>query len=237
MRTNAQAPAFEAACRAAGVPCRVAGATSILDQPAVKAAMAELDRRPAAPLAAVVADLAELAGEVAGDAAPVRGIGGGRRGRRPGIDGRARPLRRGTGWPWPATSSGWIRSASAGGVPGLAGGGGSSRPDRAQPAPADAVTICTFHRAKGLEWPAVWVTGLEQGLVPIGHATTPAAEAEERRLLYVALTRAERELHCSWAEHRRFGGRPVPSGSRRRGWPPSPGDPATAGGGARNGLA
>jgi DNA helicase-2/ATP-dependent DNA helicase PcrA len=83
------------------------------------------------------------------------------------------------------------------------------RGDRANLA-VDAVTVCTFHRAKGLEWAAVWVVGLEQGLVPIGHATGPDAEAEERRLLYVALTRAGRELHCSWAESRRFGGRLAP---------------------------
>jgi DNA helicase-2/ATP-dependent DNA helicase PcrA len=53
----------------------------------------------------------------------------------------------------------------------------------------------------------VFVTGLEQGLMPIGHAETPEAKAEERRLLYVALTRARRELHCSWAEKRTFGER------------------------------
>jgi DNA helicase-2/ATP-dependent DNA helicase PcrA len=76
--------------------------------------------------------------------------------------------------------------------------------------PADAVTLSTFHRAKGLEWKAVWVTGLERGLVPISHASTPAALAEERRVLYVALTRAESELHCSWAEQRSLGVHPVP---------------------------
>jgi superfamily I DNA/RNA helicase len=76
------------------------------------------------------------------------------------------------------------------------------RPD---PAATEAVTISSFHRAKGLQWPAVWVCGLESGLVPIAYATTPAALAEERRLLYVALTRAETELHCSWARQRRAG--------------------------------
>jgi len=72
---------------------------------------------------------------------------------------------------------------------------------------ADAVELTTFHRAKGLEWRVVVVTGLERGLVPIAHADTPAAEAEERRLLYVALTRATDELVCTWAERRTFGSR------------------------------
>jgi superfamily I DNA/RNA helicase len=68
----------------------------------------------------------------------------------------------------------------------------------------DRVTVCTFHRAKGLQWHAVWICGLEAGLVPIAYASTSAALAEERRLLYVALTRAERELYCSWARERRY---------------------------------
>lgn len=68
---------------------------------------------------------------------------------------------------------------------------------------AEAVTVCTFHRSKGLEWPAVWICGLEAGLVPISHSSSPTALAEERRLLYVAMTRAEQYLHCSWARERR----------------------------------
>jgi DNA helicase II / ATP-dependent DNA helicase PcrA len=63
---------------------------------------------------------------------------------------------------------------------------------------ADAVVLSTFHRAKGLQWPTVIVLGLTAGLMPIGSALTPAAVEEERRLLYVALTRAEEELWCSW---------------------------------------
>lgn len=64
---------------------------------------------------------------------------------------------------------------------------------------ADGVELATFHRAKGLEWSAVAVVGVEDGMVPIVHATTAAGRAEERRLFYVALTRAERDLWCSWA--------------------------------------
>jgi DNA helicase-2/ATP-dependent DNA helicase PcrA len=65
------------------------------------------------------------------------------------------------------------------------------------------VTVSSFHRAKGLQWGAVWVCGLESGTVPIAYATSAPALAEERRLLYVALSRAERELYCSWARERR----------------------------------
>jgi len=71
----------------------------------------------------------------------------------------------------------------------------------------NAVDLMTFHRAKGLEWRVVFLTGLEDGLVPIAHAHTAAAIAEERRLLYVACTRAMDDLHCSWARERSFGGR------------------------------
>jgi superfamily I DNA/RNA helicase len=69
----------------------------------------------------------------------------------------------------------------------------------------NAVELATFHRAKGLEWTAVCVAGLEDGFVPIVHAATDRSRAEERRLLYVALTRASRELHCSWARSRATG--------------------------------
>ena len=60
--------------------------------------------------------------------------------------------------------------------------------------------LTTFHRAKGLQWPTVIVLGLGAGLMPIASAQTPAAIDEERRLLYVALTRSEEELWCSWFE-------------------------------------
>ncbi len=69
----------------------------------------------------------------------------------------------------------------------------------------DAVDLVTFHGAKGLEWPVVHLAGLEDGFVPIAYAKTDAQLQEERRLLYVALTRAERSLHLSWAKERTFG--------------------------------
>jgi superfamily I DNA/RNA helicase len=86
----------------------------------------------------------------------------------------------------------------------------SANPDAGDGRPEEAVTLSSFHRAKGLEWSAVWVAGVEEGLVPMGRAVGPAAEQEERRLLYVALTRAADEVHVSWAASRYFGGRPVP---------------------------
>ena len=60
------------------------------------------------------------------------------------------------------------------------------------------MVLTTFHRAKGLQWQTVMVLGLHDGLMPIASALTPAAVEEERRLLYVALTRSEDELWCSW---------------------------------------
>ena len=77
----------------------------------------------------------------------------------------------------------------------------------APPIGSDAVDVATFHAAKGLEWAIVHLAGLEQGLVPISRAQTPDEVAEERRLLYVAITRAQRELHCHWASERAFGDR------------------------------
>ena len=69
----------------------------------------------------------------------------------------------------------------------------------------DAVEVSTFHSSKGLEWPTVHIVGLEQGLVPISHARDARSLAEEKRLLYVALTRAKENLFLSWAEERSFG--------------------------------
>jgi DNA helicase-2/ATP-dependent DNA helicase PcrA len=66
----------------------------------------------------------------------------------------------------------------------------------------DAVTISTIHAAKGLEWPVVHVAGCEDGSIPISSARKREARAEEARLLYVAITRAEREVTLHWARQR-----------------------------------
>ena len=64
----------------------------------------------------------------------------------------------------------------------------------------NAVTLSTVHAAKGLEWDSVFVVGLSEGLFPLSFAVNDAAIAEERRLFYVAVTRAKLLLHTSWAE-------------------------------------
>jgi DNA helicase-2/ATP-dependent DNA helicase PcrA len=73
---------------------------------------------------------------------------------------------------------------------------------------SDGVELATYHRAKGLEWDAVFLPMLEEGSLPIRQAADDAeALEEERRLLYVGITRARRHLALSWAEQRVTRGR------------------------------
>ena len=67
------------------------------------------------------------------------------------------------------------------------------------------VTLATFHAAKGLEWDSVFLVGLQDGTLPITYADTPEALEEERRLLYVGMTRARDDLALSWAQARNPG--------------------------------
>jgi len=76
---------------------------------------------------------------------------------------------------------------------------------------ADAVTLMTLHNAKGLEFPLVFITGLEDGLFPLAKAyEDPPLLEEERRLFYVGITRAEKKLYLSFAEERRRNGEVMP---------------------------
>ena len=71
---------------------------------------------------------------------------------------------------------------------------------------ADAVSLMTMHAAKGLEYDVTFVAGLEDGLVPHSNSFGEGGVEEERRLLYVAMTRARQRMHLSWARtRRRFG--------------------------------
>jgi DNA helicase II / ATP-dependent DNA helicase PcrA len=225
-RTNAQSARFEEALGRDGVPFRVRGATRFLERPEVRAALEALARTDrAAPARPFGSHLADLAGEAAD--APEE--------RREHVDALVRLGR---------------EYLAADGGPGSVDGfqaylGVALRGSDDADGPRDAVELLTFHRAKGLEFDTVFVTGLERGLVPIAHAGTAAERAEERRLLYVALSRAERAIHLTWAHRRTLGLRTVdrkPSpwleavqdALRSLQEPPAAGDPSTS---ARDGLA
>jgi DNA helicase-2/ATP-dependent DNA helicase PcrA len=83
------------------------------------------------------------------------------------------------------------------------------------PDEARGVTLMTLHSAKGLEFPCVFLTGLEEGVFPHARSLdTPEEVEEERRLCYVGLTRAKERLALSWALHRRLHGYGVGEPSR-----------------------
>jgi len=102
---------------------------------------------------------------------------------------------------------------------------------------AEGVTLATLHAAKGLEWDAVFLCGLQEGSMPITYAEGPAAVEEERRLLYVGITRAREHLWLSWALARNPGGqaRRKPSRFLAGLRPESVTDRPTAGTNARSG--
>ncbi|MDQ4097506.1 MAG: HRDC domain-containing protein, partial [Actinomycetota bacterium] len=192
-RTHAQLVLFEEAMRAAGIPFRVRGSARFLGQPEVKDALGHLRRLPpGTAMAEALADLVELAHE----ASAATGTSGGDASERAQhLESLARLGREHLAAEPGGTVAGflaWLVATLRGDEPDAGG---------------DAVELATLHAAKGLEWPVVFIAGLEQGLMPIGHAESAEARAEERRLLYVGLTRARRELHCSWAEKRTFGSR------------------------------
>jgi DNA helicase-2/ATP-dependent DNA helicase PcrA len=79
--------------------------------------------------------------------------------------------------------------------------------DALKSADADAITLMTMHNAKGLEFPIVYITGLEDGLFPLARAyDDPPLLEEERRLFYVGITRAQQALALTYAEERRRNG-------------------------------
>jgi len=205
-RTNAQLVLFERELSAAGIPFRSGGGRAFLARPQVRRALDRLTSPSDSPgMRAWLEEIAVLAGASALGGAddeldvfadPSAG------------DGTAEPasvdddlLELG------ALAAEYLRYDSGASATGFVSWLEASLRSDPPRQVGDAVDVMTFHRAKGLEWRVVFVTGLEDGLVPIAHARTPDAVAEERRLLYVACTRAMDDLRCSWARERSFAGR------------------------------
>ncbi len=186
-RTNAQSAGFEAALSAAGIPFRVHGAGAFLRRPEVRAALDALRgaarAAPGRAFADHLVDLEAMATAAEPGSERVEHIEALVRLGREYVDAEAGP----------------------GHLDGFDAFLAAALRDEAPGVDVDAVELLTFHRAKGLEFHTVFVTGLERGLVPISYATTPDERAEERRLLYVALSRAEVAVECSWARSRSVG--------------------------------
>lgn len=197
-RTNAQLALFERHLDAAGIPYRSGGGRAFLARPSVRAALASLHGvQGGAALRAWVADLpVDAPGGRDHQAAAEHGA---ERVSDPATDLDVDLVELGR------LAAEYVATDSATSGDGLVAWMEASLRSDPPRQSGDAVDLVTFHRAKGLEWPIVFVTGLEDGLVPIAHARHPEALLEERRLLYVACTRAEEELHVSWAARRTFG--------------------------------
>lgn len=184
-RTHAQLPLLAEALRTAGVPYRVRGESELLNRPEVREAM-DLLRRSDRQLSAALPDLRALAA----DTEAARGLEDEATANLQLVVRCAHDQLRLDPTAWTRGFLAWlVATLEAEGADGA----------------KDAVTLATFHAAKGLEWPVVHLTGLEDGFVPIAHARTRHDRTEEARLLYVAMTRAEDVLRCTWSAQRAFG--------------------------------
>ncbi|MER5478328.1 ATP-dependent DNA helicase UvrD2 [Streptomyces sp. NPDC002734] len=201
-RTNAQSETYEQALADAGVPYQLRGAERFFERQEVRQAVHQL--RAAARFGgndALLGDASDLPGQV-------------------------RAVLSGQGWtPAPPAGSGSAREKweSLAALVHLAEGFAAARPQvtladlvtelderaAAQHAPTvQGVTLASLHSAKGLEWDAVLLVGVAEGMMPITYARTDEQIEEERRLLYVGVTRAREHLQVSWALSRSPGGRP-----------------------------
>ncbi|MFJ3864191.1 ATP-dependent DNA helicase UvrD2 [Streptomyces nigra] len=201
-RTNSQSETYEQALADAGIPYQLRGAERFFDRPEVHKASVAL--RGAARFGAndsLLDDVVDLPSQV-------------------------RAVLSGEGWTSePPAGSGAVRERweSLAALVHLAQDFAAAKPGatladlvaelderaNAQHAPTvQGVNLASLHSAKGLEWDAVFLVGVAEGMMPISYAKTDEQVEEERRLLYVGVTRARRHLHVSWALTRAPGGRP-----------------------------
>ena len=187
LRFGAQSLAIESALRAEGIGVRIHGATPFFDEAHVKRALMEIR---GAAVAGVQGTLVQVVEDILfglglqGDAPDHQGAERNRHDDLAALRALAQSMPSGS----TVTEFSDLLADRSG----------------AGDAPAvGAVTITTVHSAKGREWPAVFVVGLSEGMFPISYATTEDAIEEERRLFYVAVTRAQQLLHLSMAERSR----------------------------------
>ncbi|MFE7972403.1 ATP-dependent DNA helicase UvrD2 [Streptomyces shenzhenensis] len=207
-RTNAQSETYEQALADAGVPYQLRGAERFFDRPEVRKAGIAL--RGAARFGgndALLDDVVDLPSQV-------------------------RAVLSGEGWTTePPAGSGAVRERweSLAALVSLAQDFAAARAGatlgdfvaelderaNAQHAPTvQGVTLASLHSAKGLEWDVVFLVGVAEGMMPITYAKTDEQVEEERRLLYVGVTRARERLYVSWSLARSPGGRPSRRPSR-----------------------
>jgi DNA helicase II / ATP-dependent DNA helicase PcrA len=195
VRINADTQRFEQALARAGVPYVIRGAERFYERPVVRQALVLLRGAARAPAVATVSSAEGSLPLPAAVRDVLTGIGFG-------------------GDPPAGGAAARERWESLAAIAQLADDMHAERPEaglrefadeltrRAElgHAPAvDGVTLASMHAAKGLEWDAVLLPGLAEGRMPIVHARTAEAVAEERRLLYVAVTRAREHLYLSWS--------------------------------------
>ncbi|MFE5818252.1 ATP-dependent DNA helicase UvrD2 [Streptomyces sp. NPDC056479] len=201
-RTNSQSETYEQALADAGIPYQLRGAERFFDRPEVRKAGIAL--RGAARFGgndSLLDDAVDLPSQV-------------------------RAVLSGEGWTTrPPAGSGAVRERweSLAALVNLAQDFAAAKPGatladlvaelderaNAQHAPTvQGVALASLHSAKGLEWDVVFLVGVAEGMMPITYAKTEEQIEEERRLLYVGVTRARQHLHVSWALTRAPGGRP-----------------------------
>jgi len=202
VRINAQTQVHEQALTAAGVPFQLRGAVRFFDRPEVRRAVlllrsaarsAAADEDPVAQVRPVLAGLG-----LSGEAPAGRGVA---RERWESLAALAQ------------LSEEFFAAAPQATLADLAAELTLRGQTGHEPA-MGGVTLASLHAGKGLEWDAVFLPGLTDGSVPIVYAQTDEAIEEERRLLYVGVTRARERVFLSWALARSPGGRKVRKPSR-----------------------